>query len=352
MNIYNTYTLLEAVKGLNPITSFLKDRYFPTNEATDIFSTEEVLVEYRDGSKKLAPFVSPRANGVTLTRKGHHMERFEPANIAPKRAISIDDLKKKGFGEALYSKLTPEQRETVYVLQDSTELDESITRTEEYMAAQALLNNGYTMKYLNEDGEVAEEKQIQFYTEDANPATYTPATAWSDPTADILGDIAAMAKLLTSRGLPATELLVSPDVADYIINNTAIKELLNNRRYELGGVNPEELPTGAVKIARLNCKGRLIDVISYDATYTDENEANTQYLPEGTAILTAPACGHTAYGAVTQLEQTDGQFHTYAEKRVPKFVANANSNVRTLTLTSCPLVLPHQKNAWIYADVD
>ena len=54
-NFYDTHTLLMAVQQLAPAATFLRDRYFPTNDASDIFSTEDVLVEYRDGVRKLAP---------------------------------------------------------------------------------------------------------------------------------------------------------------------------------------------------------------------------------------------------------------------------------------------------------
>lgn len=60
-NFYDTHTLLMAVQQLTPAATFLRDRYFPTNDASDIFATDDVLVEFRDGSKKLAPFVAPRA---------------------------------------------------------------------------------------------------------------------------------------------------------------------------------------------------------------------------------------------------------------------------------------------------
>ena len=56
-NFYDTHTLLMAVQQLTPAATFLRDRYFPTNDASDIFATDDVLVEFRDGSKKLAPFV-------------------------------------------------------------------------------------------------------------------------------------------------------------------------------------------------------------------------------------------------------------------------------------------------------
>lgn len=72
-NFYDTHTLLMAVQQLTPAATFLRDRYFPTNDASDIFATDDVLVEFRDGSKKLAPFVAPRKGGVTVLRAGYNM---------------------------------------------------------------------------------------------------------------------------------------------------------------------------------------------------------------------------------------------------------------------------------------
>lgn len=45
IDIYKTKTMLAAVRQMTPVTSFLRDRYFPTGSG-DMFPTEEVLVEY------------------------------------------------------------------------------------------------------------------------------------------------------------------------------------------------------------------------------------------------------------------------------------------------------------------
>lgn len=57
-NFYDTHTLLASVQQLPPLHSFLLDRYFPTNAASDVFATDDVLVEYRKGSKKAAPIAA------------------------------------------------------------------------------------------------------------------------------------------------------------------------------------------------------------------------------------------------------------------------------------------------------
>ena len=51
------------------------------------------------------------------------------------------------------------------------------------------------------------------------------------------------------------------------------------------------------------------------------------------------------------MEQADGEFHTYAGRRVPKYVSSAEGNTRTLTISSRPLLIPNNKNPWIVADV-
>lgn len=345
-NLYDTHTLLMAVESLTPARSFLRDRYFPTNEATDIFATNDVLVEYRDGSKKLAPFVAPRKGGVTVLRKGYTVTRYEPPRIAPKRALTADDLSKKGFGEALFSKLTPAERQTALMLKDFDDMSEMITRREEAMAAETLLNNGCVMKHITDDANNGEEKAIQFYEGNTNPAQYTPGTDWDEAGADILGDIYAVAELLAAKGLPATDLIVSADVGNAILHNETILKLLDNRNVNVGGIDPQQLPAGVTKIARLNANGHVIDVLQYSASYTDDSNADKHFIPAGKAILTAPGCGRTLYGAETQLEQSDGAFHTYAAKRVPKYYSDVPANTREIYLASHPLIIPNHKNSW------
>ena len=141
-NIFDTHHLLASVQQLPPVHTFLLERYFPTNAATDVFATNDVLVEYKKGNKKAAPFVAPRKGGITVWRDGYTMKRFTPSYIAPKRTLSIDDLSKRGFAEALYSQLTPAQRQGVLILGDLDELRDMNARRKEAMAAQVIFTNG------------------------------------------------------------------------------------------------------------------------------------------------------------------------------------------------------------------
>ena len=353
-NFYDTHTLLASVQQLPPLHTFLLDRYFPTNAASDIFATDDVLVEYKKGSKKAAPFVAPRKGGITILRDGYTMKRFTPSYIAPKRPLTIDDLRKRGFGEALYTQLTPEQRQGVIMLGDLDELRAMNMRRKEAMAAEVIFTNGCVMDEYVDDFHTFEEREVRYYDGDTSPAIYTPSANWDTTEASgkqMINDVAAMGSMLTSRGLPFTEVLVAPDVADIIPANEWILKLLDNRNYQIGGVDPATLPTGATKIARLNIKGRMIDFLTYEDTYTEVDGTVKPFIPAGKIAACAPAAGRTVYGAITQVEQSDGEFHTYTGVDVPKYLSDATHNVRELILSSAPLCMPNNENPFIVADV-
>lgn len=59
INLYNTKTMLSLQEAVKPKSTFLRDRYFPT-ASEDIFTTEEVIVDFKDETDAtLAPVVIP-----------------------------------------------------------------------------------------------------------------------------------------------------------------------------------------------------------------------------------------------------------------------------------------------------
>jgi len=350
LDIYSTYYLLAAIEEVPKLRTFLRDRYFPTNEATDIYKTMYVLIEYKDGSKKLAPFVAPRKGGVPIIRQGSYIEQFSPPNIAPKRGVTLDDLESRGFGEAILPTITdPDEREAILLIRDMDELGDMISRREEFMAAELLLNNGYVMFHIADDWEKGDEMEIFFYEKDKgeqNPAFYTPTIDWSNPNAKIIDDMDVMIRFLTSRGLPATEFTCAPDVGKDILNNNQIQKLLDLRNYDIGGVRPEELTEDVAKLARLNIYGRMIDILACEETYEADDGTVKQYIPAGHGFMAAPACGRTTYAAVRQMEE-DKKYHVHAARRVPKYHADTEKDTRDIYLKSRPLLLPNRKLPWM-----
>ena len=154
--------------------------------------------------------------------------------------------------------------------------------------------------------------------------------------------------MLTSRGLPARELLVASDVGEFLMEDPWILKMLDNRRVELGHIAPTELTDYVSELGVFNFKGRNLSILVSDGTFEDEQGKDTPYVPNGSAIVTAPACGKGLYGGVTQLE-TDGAYHTHAGTRVPQHIFTVKPPVKEVQVTAKPLLVPVRKSPWTTA---
>ena len=150
LNFFDTYILMAIVEEIVPKQTFFKDRYFPTGD-DDIFASDKVLTEYRNGDRKMAAFVSSRAGDIPMERRGFEIHEYQPAFIAPSRLLTQDDLRKRGFGEAIYANSTPAQRAARLQRDDLSDMDIRITRREEWMAVQTMINNSCTMQSYIDD---------------------------------------------------------------------------------------------------------------------------------------------------------------------------------------------------------
>lgn len=352
IDIYKTKTMLAAIKQMKPVTSFLRDRYF-LNGAGDNFPTEEVLVEYKDATgKKMAPVVLPRKGSISVERDGYSTHKMVPPLVAPERPLTIDDLNQKQMGENLFSDRTPAQRQAEILAQDLVDFDEMHTMREEYIAAKCMFENGYVLRqYADKYGEGEYvEYEMRFYDGDSNPAVYIPGVKWDGSTSDKMADLYQMIRMLTTKGNRASEVLLGVDAADALMSDAKIKELLDLNNYNIGSINPMQLPQGAARLGILNVKGRNIDLLMYDETYVDEETGkDTPYIPAKSICMTAPGSGRLLRGAVSQIEQTDGQWHTYMGARIPRYWAEKDA--RELRVASRPLLIPRTKNPFITAAV-
>lgn len=353
INIYQTQTMLAAQKLIKNKPTFLRDRYFPSTDK-DIFVTEDVLVEYKDETnRKLAPCVIPLRGGIPVGREGYRTERYTPPYVAPERTLTLDELNKKQFGETLFSKRKPAEREGAILKQDMIDLNEMIDSREEDMAARTLFDNGYVLRQYADSygGDKYEEFMIQFYEGNANPAVYFPASPWGRKSEMISTDLYQMAKMLKNRGLKAADVLFGEEVASVIINNEYIQKLMDNRRLDLIQMNPTEYPDGVTYYGKINCNGVVLALFCYPADYEDEQGKTATFIPKNKICVTAPKVGRTLYGAVTQMEQSDNKFHTYAARKVPHIIADAKNSIRTLTMKARPLTIPNYQNSSITATV-
>ena len=349
LNFLETYTLMAINEEVVPPRNFFHDRYFPT-EAGDIFASDKVLTEYRRGDRKMAAFVSRRAGDIPMDRRGYAIHEYEPAYIAPSRLLTIDELNKRGFGEAIYSNSTPAQRAARLLLDDMNDMEQRISRRLEWMCAQVMQNNACTMQTYVDDITQGEEEYVQFYDSNSDHTYSIGANYWTT-WANLKAGVRAMCRMLTRRGLRAADLVLGADVADTVLSIQEVQELLDKNSGIRTGAIDETLTEyeGVVYIGRLNFGGNWLDVFSVDEEYTDSNNQTQKYFPATSAMVTAPGCGHMMYGQITQIEYGSTEFTTHVAARVPKFSIDQDKDERKLRLATRPLAAPKTYCPYIYA---
>ena len=360
VNILDTYYMAGLWEGLSPVNTFFRDRYFPTLPG-DIYAADKVLVEYRDGDNAMAPFMVEGADPINVKREGYEIHDYAPLNISQSRNLTADQLKKRGFGEAILSDSTEEERAAKLVSEDLALLERRITRSEEYLCAQTMLNNGFNVNEMLDANTVGKQATVAYY--DPNKGNdglatlvgnqWTTSTGWDD----IVKNVRNMCRSLSRRGLPARDLIIGQAVADILLANTTFQNLVN----KMSGIiisSPivQELTKydGVSLLGVINFSGYNLNVIVVDEQYQDNVNGSVtwvNYFPAKGIMVTAPEAGHMMYAHIVHMDE-NGNIDTIKGKRVPDLFVDRRRKIREIILESRPLAAPRNSSPWVYmADV-
>ena len=356
VNVLDTYYMAGLWEGLSPVNTFFRDRYFPT-APEDIYASDKVLVEYRDGDNGRAPFMVQNADPINVKREGYEIHDYAPTRIAQSRNLTADQLKQRGFGEAILSNSTEEERAARLVQEDLDLLERRITRTEELLCADTIINNGFQVNEMLDANTVGNVATIQYYDPNVgNDGAYTITTPWATNTdwADIVKDVRNMCRSLSRRGLPARDLIIGQAVSDILLSNDDFKDLVNkNSGIIIASPIVQELSKydGVSLLGVVNFGGHRLNVIVVDEQYQDKVGGVTtwvNYFPSKSVCVTAPDAGHLMYAHVVHMDDK-GDIETIKGKRVPDLYVDRRRKIREIVLEARPLAAPKNYSPWIYA---
>lgn len=336
-NIYGTRTMMKAVSLMKPVNTFLRDTFF---NDTETYLTDVVDVDIKKGKRPMAPFVAPRVGGIVMDRDGYDTKTLRTPKIAPERVLTLDDINKRGMGEAIYSARTPDERARELLATDLIELDEYITRREEWMCREILFGGKITIS-----GDGFEQEVNYNFT---NKETLTGAALWSASTSDPLADLKRWRlEVIQKTGKSPNVCIMASDVVDSFINHAKVKEKLNLLRMNLGTIEPSIISDAVTFIGKFADLG--LEIYSYDDWYLDDNGDEQPFIPVGNILIASKGMNKRLYGAVTQME--NGNFITYEGIRVPKQWADDKNEVKMLRMVSRPLPAPNDVDSWYVAAV-
>jgi len=342
VSIFDPRTMDKIVKRLPPVRTFFLDTFFKRKKT---FVTKSVDVDFKKGSRALAPFVHPAVGGETVENSGYSTKTYTPPLVAPNKITTAGDLEPRMAGENPYSGTSPAERAVRKAAEDFAELKEMITRRKELMAAQAIFTGKIPIigKGLNE--------KIDFSFTNKE----TVSKKWTAKDSNPIADLKRWRKKVQKTGFVNCDVAVMHDsVADAFINHEKVKGVLDVKSYDLAVIKPRELPNGATYIGTI--RELAMDFYTYNEWYLDnwtDPKAPKQkpLVPYGTlALMSTSAAYSIYYGAVTILNES-GKFVTIEKDIAPETWIKRNPARQFLQLSSKPLTVPHEVDSWFVAEV-
>lgn len=334
-----------------PVTTFLRDTFFPTPET---FPTRKIELDFRKGAYQIAPFVAPLVNGIIMEREGYVTREYEPPTIAPKRVLDPKILEKVTPGETVYSLKTPEERQQYYIDQDMQEMDDAITRREEEMVSQLITTGKIIVKgYYGEDFSKFVEDTIDYQF--TNKEVLSGEASWDQATSKKYDDLQRAVEAVRKAGYNPTIAIIGATAWKDFRDDEKLIKKLDTRRIELGVIAPEvrlQNGNGLVYLGDLTELG--IQLWAYYGFYKDYDGNVKSFIPDDHVVIAPGAIGDIAYAAITYLEQTsfnDGRYVTYEGTRIPRTFVNTQNNVKEMMISSKPIPRPFDLDSWYVLDV-
>ena len=346
-----TRVLINAIKKMYPVITFMKDRYFPDGRT---FFSEKALIETKKKGKKVAPFVVPVVGGIAMEKDGYNAYEVEAPFIAPKIPVTAADLENKAFGEDPNSNRSPESRQNEVIAEHTDDLRHSITRRWEEMCGEIISSGKVNMNHYASADDAAKGKnpvtlQLRFYDDSFENRYIFGAKAFADMSAEErLNALYDAASVLRKRGVHTTDLVMTGDVSQMLMTDKDFLHFYDLRHVNTGEINQKELPEGVVYNGSVNIQGVVFAMFTYDEVFEDLDGTVKPIFPKGTIAFLAPGLGTTVYAQVTFVK--GGQFVSYAEPIVPRQVADEQNNVIEIQAFSRPVPYPLDWEGWLVSN--
>lgn len=350
--IKDTFKLINTIKKMYPVVEFFKDRYFPDGQ---VYYSQKALIETKKKGRKVAPFVIPVVGGIAVEDEGYRAFEVDAPFIAPKMAITAEQLEQKAFGESPESGRTPAQRENEVEAEHLDDLRQSIMRRKELMCTELLTTGKIEMKHYATADDAANDnnaqvKELRFYDGSfGNKWTFTKAFS-SMTSQERLQEFYKMASELRKRGIRATDIVMTGDVSMILMTDKDFLKYYDFRSVATGMIDQKEIPEGVTANGTINVNGIVFTMFTYDEYYEAADGTATAFLPSGTIAMLQPKMGETVYAQVTFIR--NGNFESHAETIVPRVVADEKNNMMEVQTFSRPVMYPYDWEGWLVANIN
>jgi hypothetical protein len=227
---FDTHTLMGVVYRIPPVNTFWLNLCFNSEV---LFDTEYIDFDIVDRGRRLAPFVSPMAQGKPMRQEGYTTRRFKPAYVKPKDNVDPRRLIKRTPGEQIGGSMSPEARRNAAIADIVVTQRDMIMRRLEWMAASAILDDQVVIA-----GEDYPSVTVSFGRPTNQTLALLTTDAWDDSgKLDVLDDIDDwMIRVQRASGYAPTQVIMGLDAFAAFMSKQQVKDRMNTllRGSEIG----------------------------------------------------------------------------------------------------------------------
>lgn len=333
---YTVREMLEAIRQAAPLPTFLQDLLVKQNRTHE---TRHIEIDTIVSSNTVAKYIDPSNDAEVVSKKSYSSKIHVIPYTRQRKVLTPDDLLLRMPGETVYSAAgSANARKDELMGEYLAELNNRVIRLEELQLAGALRTG---TAVISGDG----VNYTVTYGRDANNTkTLTADDRWGESSQDKVEDFRLAAEQMRKPGVDGgmyTDVVMGVAAATKWMADTAIASRLDNRRMELGEINPRTMAEqsasylGTYRDSGINC-----DVYSYFGQYVDSG-GTAQYFLDTNEVLfinsTMKCIKH--YGMISNLKAGN-----FAVERFPLMVTLEDGSLAYVQLESAPLVATHEPN--------
>lgn len=336
MDIYDSRTMLAAIIRMDKICRVFLDTFVKGKEN---HQTEFIDLDSYRSERAIAPFINPLDEATRVKLANYSTATMQSPYIREQVVLNPKDVLPRQMGETIYGpRSTIAKRAQVKLGEALKELHRRFITTQEYMIAQALQTGIIPIVGPNINAEI-DLNMLPTHIE-----TLTGTDLWTDTSnSDPLGDLRLWRRLCEDdSGLTPTVVFMGYEAVSALLKHTDIKEILDNRRMELGQIKFESKPSGLTRVGTLE----EFDIYEYNKTYRDASGTRQRFMNSKKVVLgSTDAKGIKHFGPI---------FNMHAEQEVDVFPRSwipDDGSCRIVQLEGSPLPMIHEINAFFVAQV-
>jgi hypothetical protein len=334
---YTPREMLAAIKQAPAPTNFLRGMF--VKRQTE-HPTSFIEIDVEKGGQEVAAFVSATGPAELIKSAGFTNNVHAIPYTYQEKAFTAADVETRLPGETVYGGMSPKARLDERVGMWLQELRDRNARNIEWQLATAMQTGKVTV-----DGKGV-SYEVNYQMSSSNLITNTAGDVWGSGTEDKIGQLEAMAQLPQNAGAPGlTVIVMGTEAARLWLADANVLKYLDNKRVEMGGINPMVLANQrATFLGDFRRIGLNVMIYSYEAKYRHPTTGVvTPYIGANNIVMGSTAARvEEHYGMIKNLKHG-----SFVGKEFPDMYIDPNGRAGHMTLESAPLIGFHQPDAFV-----